>query len=59
MLRLAMLPAVTLATACLLGCSCSCSPEPKPLTAEQEQQFQEQLQEVHDQERMHFQQDQD
>ena len=54
MLRLCLLLGIVTIAACLTGCRCDSQPE--PLDAEQQRQFEEQLEEVQNQERMHFQQ---
>lgn len=59
MQRLCLTLAMMIAALCFAGCGCSRSTEPRPLDAEQERQFEEQLREVEEQERAHFQEDQE
>ncbi len=47
-----------IAAMCFAGCGCSRSLEPKPLDADGERQFEEQMREVEEQERTHFQEEQ-
>ena len=51
---LGWLLAMVMAASCFAGCGRRL--EPKPLDAEQERQFEERLEEVRQQEQMHFQQ---